>query len=145
MSSRSDGVRRRAGIGRGRRARLVFVSVRRRRLFAFIAGLLSQCNQLLIVSELHLEPVAVRGDGHVAVSEATDEVEGLAWRLLPRQAHLVVSDPLLDGVAHVGGCTEESVCRHEPVERLVRALEVIRVDEMHDATVAICEVRKHRA
>ncbi len=51
---------------------------------------------------------------------------------------------MLNHRAHVRSGAEESVRRHEPFERLVRPLEVVSVDEVGDATVAICEVRKHR-
>lgn len=107
--------------------------------------LLSQCNHLLVVAELHLERVAVRGDRHVAIAESPDEVEGLARRLLAREAHLVVGDALLDHGAHVRRRAEESVGGHEAFERLVRPLEVVGVDEVRDAPVAVGEVRKHRA
>jgi hypothetical protein len=109
-----------------------------------IVVLLSQCNHLLVVAELHLERVTLRGDGHVAVAQATDEVEGLARRLLTREAHLVVSDGPLNRVSHVRGGAEESVGGHELAERLVGALEVVGVDEVRDAPVAVGEVCKHR-
>ncbi len=110
-----------------------------------IVSLLSQCNHLLVVAELHLERVALRGDRHVAIAEASDEVEGFARRLLARQPHLVVGNALLDRRAHVRSRAEESVRGHEPLERLVRALEVVRVDEMPDAPVTVREVREDRA
>ena len=116
-----------------------------RRLFSLIALLPSQCNHLLVSPELHLQRVTLRRDGHVAIAEAADEIKRFARRLLARQTHLVVTHALLDRCTHVRRSAEESVRRHETFERLVRALEVVRVDEMHDATVAIGEVRKHRA
>jgi hypothetical protein len=143
MSSRSDGLRIRRGIGRALRLR-VFDAVFRR-LFSLIVWLLSQCNHLLVSSELHLQRVALRRDGYVAIAQAADEIKRLARRLLSRQTHLVVRHALLDRRAHVRSRAEESVRRYEPVERLVRALEVVRVDEMHDAPVAVSEIRKHRA
>jgi hypothetical protein len=115
-----------------------------RLLVVVIVLVLSQCNHLLVVAELHLERVALCRYRHVAVAEAPNKVEGFAWRLLTRQAHLVVGDALLDGLAHVRGSAEESVRRHETFERLMGPLEVVRVDVVHDAPVAIGEVRKHR-
>lgn len=129
-------------MGRGRRFRVLVSGCRR--LLVVIVGLLSQCNYLLVVTELHLHRVAVCCDGHVAVTEPADEVEGLARRLLARQTHLVVGDALLDHLAHVGSRAEEAVRRHKTVERLVRALEVVRVDEVRDSPVAVGVVRKHR-
>lgn len=131
--------------GMGRALRLRVFDAFFRRLFSLIALYLSQCNHLLVGSELHLQGVALRGDGHVAIAEAADEIKRFARGLLARQTHLVVGHPLLDRRAHVRRRAEESVCRHEAIERLMRTLEVIRVDEMHDAPVAIGEVRKHRA
>ena len=130
-------------MGRGRRFRVLVSGCRL--LLVLIVGLLSQCNHLLVVAELHLDPLAVCGDGHVAVAQAPDEVEGFARWLLARQAHLVVGDTLLDHRPHVRGRTEEAVRGYEALERLVRTLEVVRVDEVRDAPVAIGEVRKHRA
>ena len=123
-------------MGRGRRLR-VCLSVGCRLFRVLIVGVLSQCNHLLVVTELHLERIAVRSNRHVAVAEATDEVEGLAGRLLTRETHLVVRDALLDDRTHMGRRAEESVSRHEPLECLVGALEVVRVDEVDDAPVAI--------
>lgn len=99
----------------------------------------------LLVADANLQPAPFRGDGQVAVTKATHEVEGLPRRLLVREPHRVRGDALLDGRAHVRRRAEEPVRRHEPAERLVRALEVVRVDEELDAPVAVREVREHRA
>ena len=129
-------------MGRGRRFRVLVSGCRL--LLVVIVGLLSQCNHLLVVAKLHLDRIAVRCDGHVAVTQPADEVEGLARRLLARKPHLVVGDALLDHLAHMRCRAEEAVRRHETVERLVRALEVVRVDEVRDAPVAVGVVREHR-
>lgn len=110
-------------------------------LFVMV-GLLSQCNHLLVVAELDAQGVALRRDGNVAVAEAPDEVEGLAWRLLAGQAHLVVGDAALDHLTHVRRRAEEAVGGHQALERLMRALEIVRVDEVRDAPVAVGEVRE---
>lgn len=99
----------------------------------------------LLVADADLEPAAFGGDGEVAIAEATDEIERLARRLLVREAHRVGRDVFLDGFTHVWSRAEEAVGRHEPIERLVRALEVVGVDEELDAPVAVGEVREHSA
>lgn len=99
----------------------------------------------LLVADADLEAAAFGGDGEVAVAEATDEVEGLARRLLVREAHRVGGDALLDGGAHVRGGAEEAIRRDEAFERLVRTLEVVRLDEQLHASVAVGEVREHGA
>ena len=57
-----------------------------------------------------------------------------------REPHRVGRDALLDGLAHVGRRAEEAVGGHEPFERLMRALEVVALDEEPDATLAVGEV-----
>lgn len=99
----------------------------------------------LLVADADLQPVSFGGDAEVAIAEATDEVEGLARRLLVREAHRVGRDRFLDGIAHVRRCAEEAIGRHEAVERLMRTLEVVRVDEELDAAIAVGKVRKHGA
>ncbi len=61
-----------------------------------------------------------------------------------RQAHRVVRDGLLDRLAHLRSGAEETVGGHQPRERLVRSLEVVRVDEERQAPHAIGEIREDR-
>lgn len=99
----------------------------------------------LFVADADLQSAPFGGDGEVAVAEAADEVEGLARRLLVREPRRVGLDVFLDGGAHVRRGAEEAVRRHEPTERLVRALEVVAVDEELDPSVAVGEVREDSA
>lgn len=94
----------------------------------------------LLVTDADVEPAAFGGDGEVTVAEATDEVEGLARRLLTSEAQRIGLDVFLDGGSHVRGGAEEAVGGDEPIERLVRALEVVGVDEELDAPRAVGEV-----
>jgi hypothetical protein len=48
--------------------------------------------------------------------------------LLLREPDRVVGHVLLDGIPHLSRRSEEAVGRDEPVECLVRALEVVAVD-----------------
>jgi hypothetical protein len=93
-----------------------------------------------LVSQLHLQPVARRGDGHVPVSEAPHQVEGFARRLLEREAQRVRRHRLLDGLAHLRRRAEVPVRRHQASQRLMRPPEIVRLDEELEAPLAIGEV-----
>ena len=99
----------------------------------------------LLVADAHLQSAAFGSDGEVAVTEATDEIEGLACRLLVREAHRVGGDALLDGRAHVRRGAEEPVGGHEAGKRLVRSLEVVGMHEELDAPIAVGEIREDGA
>ena len=99
----------------------------------------------LLVPDTDIEPAAFGRDGQVAVTEATDEIERLSQRLFVRKPHRVGCDCFLDGGAHVRSRAEEAVCRDKALECLVRTLEVVRVDEKLNASVAISEVGKDGA
>jgi hypothetical protein len=62
-----------------------------------------------------------------------------------RQAQRVGRDLRLDRRTHVGRGAEEAVSRHEPVEPLVRTLEVVVLHVELEPSQAVCEVGKHRA
>lgn len=96
-------------------------------------------------ADLHTQPAAFCRDGKVAIAEAPDQIKRFSRRLLPRQAHLVVGDAALDDLAHMRCRAEESIRWHQTSERLVWPLEVVCVDEVHRAAVAVRVVRKHRA
>jgi len=62
-----------------------------------------------------------------------------------REPQRVVGDALLHRRPHVWRGTEVPVRRDQPLERLVRPLEVVGVHEEADATLAVREVREDRA
>lgn len=99
----------------------------------------------LFVAETDLKSGPRSGDAEVAVTEASDQVEGLAGGLLLREPQGVVGDVLLDRFTHLTGRAEEAVGRHQAVERLVRPLEVVAVDEETQSTDVVAEVREDRA
>jgi hypothetical protein len=110
-----------------------------------IGHLLGQSNRLrLLIPHLHAQPAAGRCNRQVSVSQAPHQVEGLARGLLHREACRVVRDALLDGGPHLRRRPEEAIGGHQPLDALVRALEVVRVDEKPQAAFAVGEVRKHR-
>jgi hypothetical protein len=111
----------------------------------FIAFLLRQFDALrLLVTHLHPETAARRRDGEVAVAESSDEVEGLSRGLLERKPERVFLHVSLDCLSHLRRCAEEAVGWHETRERLVRSLEVVRVDEEREPPLTIGEVRENR-
>jgi hypothetical protein len=95
--------------------------------------------------ELHVQPAALRRDGQIAIAEATHEIERLPRRLLQRESRCILGDVLLDRCTHLRRRAEESISRHQAGERLVRSLEVVRVDEERQAPLQISKVGKHGA
>ncbi len=79
------------------------------------------------------------------IAELADDVERLAWWLLESEAQLVRCDRTLDLCAHVGSRLEEAVSGHEPVERLMRTLEVVVADEVIEPLLRVDDMREHRA
>lgn len=66
-------------------------------------------------------------------------------RLRLRQPHGVRRDLRLDGGAHLRRCAEEAVGGDQAAERLVRALEVVVLDEQPEPPLAVRVIRKDRA
>lgn len=85
-----------------------------------------------------------RGDREPLIAELPDDVEGLAYRLLEREAELVLRHRPLDFRADVRRRLEESVCRDQAVERLVWPLEVVVSQEVGESVLRVDRVREHR-
>jgi len=64
---------------------------------------------------------------------------------VPGQLQGVGLHPRLQGPPHFGSGAEEAVGRHQAIDPLVRALEIIMVDEMPDTLAGIAQVDEHRA
>lgn len=79
------------------------------------------------------------------VSELADDVERLARRLLEREPQRVRGDLPFDLGAHVGRGAEVPVRRHRSLERLVRAMEVVVLDEVIEAVLRVDVVREDGA
>ena len=94
----------------------------------------------LLVSHLHAQPPAVRGDRHALISQLARQVERLSQRLLQRELHRVHLDGLLNGCSHLRRRPEEAVRRHQPLNSLVRPAEVVAVDEQVHPPDAVVEV-----
>lgn len=93
---------------------------------------------------MDLEPGRASGDRQALIAELPDDVERLARRLLQRDSQLILRNCALDFGAHVRRGFEEAIRRHEAVERLVRALEVVVADVVRKAVLRVLHVREDR-
>jgi hypothetical protein len=108
-------------------------------------ALLGQRDGLLRVSHAHREPAPSRGDAQVLVPQPPHQIEWLARRLLLRQTNRVFRHCLLDGLAYVRSRPEVAVCRHQSLDALMRALEIVVLDKQLQPALAVREVREYRA
>ena len=98
----------------------------------------------LLVSHLHSQVSAARGDRHRLVSQLARQVEGLAQRLLHREPLGVQLHRGLHRRPHLRRRAEEAVGRDQAVDALVRPAEVVAVDEEPQPPHAVVEVGEHR-
>jgi hypothetical protein len=111
----------------------------------FIVVLLPEGNHRLFIAHSHLDCITARADRELPIAEPADEVKGLAWGLLAGQAQGVRGDRRLDRRAHGRRRAKEPIGRCEPVQGLVRALEVVVLHEQQHSALTVLVVRKHRA
>lgn len=117
-----------------------------RGLRVFIRFLLWQCNGLrLLVADADRQTRARGSNRKVAVAEAANEIKRFSRRLLVRESHRVVGNTKLDRGAYLRRRAKESVCGHKPIQRLVRSLEVVAMDEERNPARAIGKVSEDRA
>lgn len=107
--------------------------------------MLLEGNRLAGIADTDLEPRTARGDRQVLIAELTDDVERLARRLFEREAQRVRRDLALDLGADVRRCAEVPVGRHRAVERLMRSLEVVVLEEVLEPVLSVDVVGKHSA
>jgi hypothetical protein len=113
--------------------------------FDFMLLLLLQLDRLgLVIAELHLERVALGRDAEVAIAELTHEIERLPRRLLQCKAPCIVRHVALDRLPHVRRGAEVAIGRNQPVQCLVRPLEVIAMHPQFEAALAVGEVGEDR-
>ena len=79
------------------------------------------------------------------IAELPDDVEGLARRLLEREPQRVRRDLALDLGAHVARRAKVPVRRDCAVERLMRSMEVVVLDEVLEPVLRVDVVREDRA
>lgn len=98
----------------------------------------------MLISHPHRERSRARADRERAIPELPGQVERLPQRLRLRQAQRVLGHLRLDTRPHRACGTEEPVCRREPLQPLVRTLEVVVLDKKRHAALAVLEVGEHR-
>jgi hypothetical protein len=106
--------------------------------------LLGQRDGGLFAAYADLEARPARIDGEIPIAQPAHEVEGRTRRLLARQAQGIGCHRRLDRRAHLRGAAEVPIRGRKPVERLVRALEVVVLHEQRHAALAVVEVGEHR-
>jgi hypothetical protein len=112
----------------------------------FIVVFLADSNGLgVLLADAHAHAAFGRRDRQLAIAELTDQVEGLLRLLLPRQAQRVVADVALDRLAHRRRSLKVAVGGHQPRKRLVRAVEIVVVDEVAEPPLAVRIVGEDRA
>jgi hypothetical protein len=99
----------------------------------------------LLVADSDVQSRPRRRDAEVAVAQASDEIERLAWRLLLREADGVVGDVFLDGITHLGRRSKVAVGGDETCESLVRTLKVVSVDVERQPPHVVGEVAEDGA
>jgi hypothetical protein len=112
---------------------------------AVIVALLADSNRLrLFLAHPYAHPAFGCCDAELPIAQLAHEVEGLLRRLLASKPQRVGFDRLLHRVAHLLRSPEESVGGHEPLERLVRTMEVVVIDEEREPPFAIRVVGEDR-
>ena len=98
-----------------------------------------------LVPQLHLDATARRSNGHVPVSEAPHEVEGLLHWLLQRQPERIGRHSGLHCRPDLRRRPEVPVGRDEAADALVRTLEVVALDEEGHPPLTVGEVTEDGA
>lgn len=96
------------------------------------------------VADLDAKRAPGSRDAEVLVAEATDQIKRLLRCLLLREPQRVRFDLPFDGRTDLRRGPEESVRRDMSVDALVRALEVVVLDEELDASKTVREVSEDR-
>jgi hypothetical protein len=116
-----------------------------RGLLRFIVILPRKLDRLwLFVADLDSKRAARGRDAQIPSSKSSHEIERFPGRLLERKPPRVLLHRALDRRPDLRRSPEESICRDEPSERLMRTVKVIGLDEELEATHAVREVCEDR-
>jgi hypothetical protein len=107
--------------------------------------LLSQRDRGLLIPHPDLEIGTTRADREVPIAQPTYHVKRQLGRLLARHTQGIGRYRRLHRRAHRGRRPEVAIRRYQPLERLMRALEVVVLDIKRDAPLTVRKVREHGA
>jgi len=93
---------------------------------------------------MDLQPLFAGRDRQSLVAKLADDIKRLAQRLLERESQCVRRDRALDLRPHVRRRLEETIGGDQAIERLVRSLEVVVRQVVHEALLRVDRVREHR-
>jgi hypothetical protein len=96
------------------------------------------------IADLYAKRTSGRGNAEILVAEATDEIKRLLDRLLLRESERVGLYLRLDRSTYLRRCPKEAICRDKTVERLMRTLEVVVLDEEFDPPESVGEISEDR-
>jgi hypothetical protein len=96
-------------------------------------------------SDLHAQSASGCTNTQLAISELADEIERFSSRLFQREADRVIANRAFDHRAHVRSRAEKSICGHQSLECLVRALKIVSLHVEIDAAQAVIEIGEHGA
>ncbi len=107
--------------------------------------LLSQRDRGLLIPNPDLEIGTTGTDSQVPIAQPTYHVERQLGRLLTREPQGIGRDRRLHRRTHRRRGPEVAIRRYQPVERLMRPLEVVVLDVKRDAPLTVRKVREHGA
>jgi hypothetical protein len=111
----------------------------------FIVVLLGERDGRVLISHPYTQRRPARADRERPIPELPGKIEGLSHGLLLRQAQRVLGDLRLDARPHRTRRAEVPVRRRQSLDALVRALEVVVLDEQAHSPLTVLKVREHRA
>jgi hypothetical protein len=102
-----------------------------------------QRNRLFHLTHLHQERTTHKRNRQVPVAQSPHQVKGLPGRPLVREGQGVLCHRALDRLPHLRRRAEESVCRHQAPDPLMRPAKVVRLHEEAHPPLAVFEIRKY--
>ena len=96
------------------------------------------------IADLYAKRTTGGRNAEVLVAEAADQIERLLRGLLLRESQRVGGHLPLDSGAHLRRRTKETVGRDAAVDALMRALEIVVLDEELEPPQAVREIREDR-
>jgi hypothetical protein len=100
---------------------------------------------LCALADVDLEPLSAGRDRQALIAELADDVERFAHGLIQGEAQRIRRNRALDLDTHVRRRLEEAIGRDQSVERLMRSLEVVVGQVVHESLLRVDGVCEHRA